>query len=40
VFVWNLLNLKRVRWKGPEALTPGKHTLEFDFKVVRGEFRP
>ena len=32
VFVWNLLDLKRVRWEGPQALTPGKHTLMFDFK--------
>jgi arylsulfatase len=32
VFVWNLLDLQRVRWEGPEALTPGKHTIEFDFK--------
>ncbi len=32
VFTWNLLGLKRVRWEGPEALTTGKHTLEFDFK--------
>jgi arylsulfatase A-like enzyme len=32
VYVWNLLDLKRVRWEGTEALTPGKHTLEFDFK--------
>jgi hypothetical protein len=32
VFVWNLLDLKRVRWEAKEALTPGKHTLEFDFK--------
>ncbi|HKI35108.1 MAG TPA: sulfatase-like hydrolase/transferase [Gemmataceae bacterium] len=32
VFVWNLLDLKRVRWEGPEVLAPGKHTLEFDFK--------
>jgi hypothetical protein len=32
VFVWNLLDLKRVRWQGPEDLSPGKHTLEFDFK--------
>lgn len=29
VFVWNLLDLKRVRWEGPEALSPGKHTIEF-----------
>jgi arylsulfatase A-like enzyme len=32
VYVWNLLDLKRVRWEAAEALTPGKHTLEFDFK--------
>lgn len=31
VFVWNLLDLKRIRWEGP-ALSPGKHQLEFDFK--------
>jgi arylsulfatase len=32
VFLWNLLDLKRVRWEGQEALAPGKHTLVFDFK--------
>jgi hypothetical protein len=31
VYVWNLLDLKRVRWEGADALTPGNHTLEFDF---------
>ena len=31
VFAWNLVDLKRVRWEGPE-LTAGKHVLEFDFK--------
>jgi arylsulfatase len=31
VFLWNLVDLKRVRWEGPE-LPPGKHTVEFDFK--------
>jgi arylsulfatase len=30
-FTWNLLDLKRVKWQGTDALTPGKHTLEFDF---------
>jgi arylsulfatase len=30
VFLWNLLDLKRVRWDGPE-LKPGHHVLEFDF---------
>ena len=33
VFLWNLVDLKRVRWEGPE-LTPGKHMLEFDFKYA------
>ena len=32
VFLWNLVNLKRVKWEGPEALTPGRHIVEFDFK--------
>jgi len=32
VFLWNLVDFKRIRWEGPDALTPGKHTLEFDFK--------
>jgi len=32
VFLWNLLNLKRVRWEGQDALAPGKHTVEFDYK--------
>ncbi|MCL5126247.1 MAG: arylsulfatase [Deltaproteobacteria bacterium] len=32
VFLWNLLDLRRVRWERKEALSPGKHILEFDFK--------
>ena len=32
VFTWNLVDLKRIRWEGPDVVTPGKHTLEFDFK--------
>ncbi|MBP9902696.1 MAG: arylsulfatase [Verrucomicrobia bacterium] len=32
VFLWNLIDLKRIKWEGPDALAPGKHTLEFDFK--------
>ncbi len=32
VFTWNLLDLKRVKWQAPEALSPGKHTLVYDFK--------
>ena len=31
VFLWNLVDLKRVKWEGPE-LDAGKHVLEFDFK--------
>jgi arylsulfatase len=32
VFLWNLVDLERPRWQGTQALTPGKHTLEFDFQ--------
>ena len=32
VFLWNLLDLERLKWEGSEALAPGRHTLEFDFK--------
>lgn len=31
VFLWNMINLNRLKWEGPEALAPGKHTVEFDF---------
>ncbi len=32
VFLWNMVDLKRIKWEGQEALSPGKHSLEFDFK--------
>jgi len=32
VFLWNIVDLERIRWEGTEALAPGKHTVEFDFK--------
>jgi arylsulfatase len=32
VFLWNVLDLERPRWEGSDALTPGKHTVEFDLK--------
>jgi arylsulfatase len=32
VFLWNMVDLERIKWEGPDALTPGKHILEFDFK--------
>jgi len=30
VFCWNLLDMERVKWEGPDALTPGRHTIEFE----------
>jgi hypothetical protein len=32
VFLWNMVDLERIKWEGPDALTPGQHTVEFDFK--------
>ncbi|MGI1661771.1 arylsulfatase [Palleronia sp. KMU-117] len=32
VFLWNMVNLDRIKWEGTEVLTPGKHVIEFDFK--------
>jgi arylsulfatase len=32
VFVYNMLDLKRFRWEGQEVLSPGKHTITFDFQ--------
>src|SRR5262245_29489597 len=32
VWLWNLVDLERLKWEGPDALSPGKHTLEFEFK--------
>ncbi len=32
VFLWNVIDLERIRWAGPDALTPGRHTVEFDFQ--------
>jgi hypothetical protein len=32
VFLWNLIDLKRPKWEAKDALTPGKHIVEFDFK--------
>lgn len=31
-FLWNMIDLERLKWQGPDALTPGKHTIVFDFK--------
>ena len=32
VWLWNLVDLERLKWEGIEALAPGRHTIEFDFK--------
>ena len=32
VFTWNLVGLERIKWQGRDALTPGKHTVEFDWR--------
>jgi len=32
VFLWNLVDLERIKWEGPDPLPPGKHTVEFDFQ--------
>ncbi len=32
VFLWNMIDLERIKWEGPEALAAGRHTVEFDFK--------
>ncbi len=31
VFLWNIVDLERIKWEGSTALTPGKHTVEFVF---------
>jgi arylsulfatase len=32
VWLWNMVDLERLKWEGAEALPPGRHTIEFDFK--------
>jgi arylsulfatase A-like enzyme len=32
VFVYNFVNLERFRWEAKDTLSPGKHTIVFDFK--------
>jgi len=32
VWLWNLVDLERLKWESPEALMPGRHTIEFEFK--------
>jgi len=30
--LWNMFDLERIKWEGPDTLPPGRHTVEFDFK--------
>jgi arylsulfatase len=32
VWLWNLVDLERLKWEGADALAPGRHTIEFEFK--------
>jgi arylsulfatase len=32
VWLWNLVDLERLKWEGADALAPGQHTVEFEFK--------
>ena len=32
VWLWNLVDLERLKWEGQEALAPGRHTVAFEFK--------
>jgi len=34
VWLWNLVDLERLKWEGPDALPPGRHTVEFEFKYT------
>jgi arylsulfatase len=31
VWLWNMVDLERLKWEGKDVLAPGKHTIEFDF---------
>lgn len=32
IFTWNLLGLNYIRWEDSQVLSPGRHTIVFDFK--------
>jgi hypothetical protein len=32
VWLWNMVDLERIKWESQDALTPGRHTVEYDFK--------
>ncbi len=31
VWIWNMVDLERLKWEGTEPISPGKHKVEFDF---------
>lgn len=32
MWLWNMVDLERIKWEGAEALAPGRHKIEFDFE--------
>jgi hypothetical protein len=38
VFLYNLVDLNRVRWAGPDALPPGRHTIEFNLDMTASDW--
>lgn len=38
VFLYNFVDIARFRWEGPDVLSPGKHSLVFDFKSDGPQF--
>jgi arylsulfatase len=36
VWLWNMVDLERLKWEGAEPLSPGQHNVEFDF-VYQGK---
>jgi arylsulfatase len=32
VWLWNMVDLERIEWKAPQALSPGRHTVAFGFQ--------
>lgn len=32
VWLWNLVDLERLKWEGADVLAPGRRIIEFDFK--------
>jgi arylsulfatase len=32
VWTWNILDIERVKWEGPQALPPGRHSIVFEWR--------